>query len=369
MKPEILAAETDAQREAIYRLRYDIYVEEMNRYWSIADHENRRLTEPEDDARSRHYLAVDGDDVVGTMRLTWGGDASFTKRHIEQYDLWPFVADVPEDQMIIGERFMVRKSHRGTDLIFRLFCTYLQFVNENRIQLIFGDSEPHLLNLYQGLGFRTYTKKNINSPETGYLIPLLMVPEDMVYMRAISSPLTEVLQDFGADARVPDCVSRQLAKGSAVKNTSVVPKEHYWRDIESALNLAECRAGLFDGLSEQQMHQCLSKSNVIECRKGDRIIKKGNVAQNMFVVLSGILEVRDGDEIVTLAGAGDIVGEMAFLLESSRSMDVYAATDDVRILSLSESVIKKMIQHDSEAAAALLLNVSKMLCYKLLGQT
>ncbi len=29
-----MKAETEAQREAIYRLRYDIYVEEMNRYRS-----------------------------------------------------------------------------------------------------------------------------------------------------------------------------------------------------------------------------------------------------------------------------------------------------------------------------------------------
>ncbi len=58
---------------------------------------------------------------------------------------------------------------------------------------------------------------------------------------------------------------------------------------------------------------------------------------------------------------------MAFLLENPRSLDVYAATEDVSVLSLSEAVIKEIIQEDSKAAARLLLNVSKMLCYKLLG--
>ena len=366
--PVIEAASSDAEREAIYRFRYRVYVEEMNRYRSIADHDGKRLVEP-DDAQSHLYYAADGEAVVGTMRLTWGGDAPFTDRHIEQYDLAPFLEAVPQDQMVIGERFMVERAYRGTDLIFRLFCSYLQFVNERRIQLIFGDSEPHLLNLYQGLGFRTYSGKNVNSPETGYLIPLVMVPEDLDYMRTIKSPLCDVLQDFGEAAQMPACVPNLIEGGGAVTSQRLTARDAYWRDIKQALDINARKVQLFDGLSEDQALRCIGKSNLIECRRGDRLIKRGNVAQNMFVVVSGTLEVRDDEgDVVSWAGAGDIVGEMAFFLKSPRSMDVYAATDDVRVLSLSESVIKTMIEEDSTLAATLLLNVSKMLCYKLLNQ-
>ena len=263
---------------------------------------------------------------------------------------------------------MVDRAYRGTDLIFRLFCTYLAFCNERRIQLIFGDSEPHLLNLYQGLGFRTYSKKNVNSPETGYLIPLVMVPEDLDYMRAIKSPLVDELTDFGDDCRTPSCVEALLRSGGAVTSQRLTKKERYLRDVRQALALAASKVQLFDGLSEAQIQRCLSKSNLIECRKGDRLIKCGNVAQNMFVIVSGAVEIKDGEDLVALSGAGEIVGEMAFFLKSARTMDVYAATDDVKVLSLSESVVKEMIEHDSEAAAAMLLNVSKMLCFKLLNQ-
>lgn len=364
MKPTIMPATSEADREAIYRLRYDIYVEEMNRYGSIADHHGRRLIEP-DDARSRLYVARDGDRVVGTMRLTWGGDGPFTDRLVDQYDLAPFLAEVPAEQVIIGERFMVAKDYRGTDLIFRLFCTLVEFVNERRIQLMFGDSEPHLLNLYQGMGFRTYTTKNVNSAEAGYLIPLIMVTEDAAYLRDIGSPLAEVFTDFGGDAQVPDCVARLLARGSAVLSAHQSAVDSYRSVIESSLGLAEAPVTLFDGLSEEQVQRCIGKSNVIACRRGDRIIKQGNVAQNMYVVLSGTLEIRDGERLVSVSGAGDIIGEVAFLLESPRSMDVYAVTDDTRVLSLSERTVKQIIDDDSEAAARLLLNVAKMLCYKL----
>ncbi len=89
-------------------------------------------------------------------------------------------------------------------------------------------------------------------------------------------------------------------------------------------------------------------------------------ARNMFVVLSGTLEVRDGDTIVSVLRAGDTFGEMAFLLERPRSFHVDASTDDARILSLSEGALRTMIAEDATIAAKLLLNLSKMLCVKLI---
>ena len=365
----IQPVETDAQRDAIYRLRYDVYVEEMGRYRGIADHEKGHLVEPEDDY-SRLFYAADADGgIVGTMRVTWGGDAPFNQRMIDQYDLQPFLDDVPADQIIVGERFMVTPAYRGTDLIFRLFQTYMHLVNEKRIQLIFGDCEPHLLNLYLGLGFRTYTRHNVNSGETGYLIPLVMVAEDMDYFHKVGSPLVNVLKDFAGGRRTPECLEQLLTKGSAVTSERLSERERYSQDVLSALNaLTANRTLLFDGMSDEQIDLCLSKSNVIECREGDILIKRGNTAQNMYVALSGTLEARDGNQVVGVITTGDVFGEMAFLLDSPRTMDVYAATDDVKVLSLSESIVREIMETNSDCAAALLLNVSKMLCLKLLDR-
>ena len=49
-----------------------------------------------------------------------------------------------------------------------------------------------------------------------------------------------------------------------------------------------------------------------------------------------------------------------------RTADDYAATDGVRILSLSEGTIRKMIDSDPSVAARLLLNISKILCLRVL---
>ena len=79
---ELGVATTVAEREAVFRFWYSVYVAEMGRYRDQADHENRLLRGPEDD-RSRIFYAIDDDEVVAACRFSWGGDG-FSDRQIEQ---------------------------------------------------------------------------------------------------------------------------------------------------------------------------------------------------------------------------------------------------------------------------------------------
>lgn len=358
---------SEAERDAVFRFRYRVYVEEMDRYRSIADHERKSLSEPDDDT-SHIYHALSGGEVVGTMRLTWGGDGGINERHVEQYDLARFLAKVPIEQVVIGERFMIEPALRGSNLLFRLFTAYLAFVNDRRIQLMFGDCEPHLLNVYQGLGFRPYTKLNVNSPETGYLVPLVLVPEDLNYLRTIKSPIARVVTDYGDKAQVPPELDELLADGTAVLSQRLISMPTYWSSIEESLTRFEDgRTSIFDGLSSDEIQLCLTKSNIVDCNPGDRVIKKGNVAQNMFVVLSGTLEVRSGGEVKAILSAGDMFGDIAFFLGLPRTLDVFAATDDVRVISLSENTLRSLLENQPTVAAKLLQNITKMLCFRLVS--
>jgi hypothetical protein len=243
------------------------------------------------------------------------------------------------------------------------------WINENRIQLIFGDCEPHLLNLYLSLGQRTYSRTNINSAEAGYLIPIVTVVEDIAYFRQLNSPLAEHIRDFGDDARVPACIQRVFAEGSAVMSRVQTAPAAYWSEVHGALReLQANRISALNGFTDAEAARCLEKSTIIECQQGDRVLKKGGVARNLFVVLDGTLEVRDGDAVQAVLSTGDVFGEMAFLLERPRAADVFAATGDVRILSLSEAQLRGMIKSDPAIAARLLLNISKMLCLRILKE-
>jgi hypothetical protein len=348
-------AATPDEKEAVYRFRYSVYVEEMGRYQDTADHANRRLVEPEDD-HSLIFFATDGDDVVATARLTWGGDG-FSERQVRQYSLQPFLDELPPEVMAVGERAMVQPEHRGSGLLDDLLDRTRTLVDGHDIRIVFGACEPHLLSLYLGMGQRTYADKNINSGEAGYLIPLISIPKG-----------PESLEALGAgDGSVPACLQRILSSdGGAVISPMLMEPTEYWAQVNHALHALEHQGiGAFDGFTEDEVERCLSRSNIIECDTDDHVLKKGGVARNIFVVLDGTLEVRDGERVVGVLTRGEVFGEIAFLLERPRGLDVYAGTD-ARVLSLSEGTLRKMIAEDAVVAAKLLFNVSKMLCLRLI---
>jgi len=340
-------ARSEEEKEAVYRFRYEIYVSEMGRYAGVADHENRRFREPEDDTARIFYAASDGE-VVATSRMSWGGDAPFTERLTDHYRLEPFLAEIPKEAMAVGERGMVKAELRGSSIFTELGMKSSQFIRENRVQLIFGACEPHLLSRYVGQGSRTFASRNINSPDSGYLIPIVNVVEDIDYLRRIGSPMAETSHDWGEDTRIPECLERLLANEGNVLSQRLVDSGLYLGEVHDALDdLSENQVSALEGLTHEEVLGVLHKSNIIHCEAGDHVIKKGGTARNMFVILEGHLEVRDGDALLGVFGPGDIVGAMAFLLARPRVVDMYAATD-CRILSLSEGTCSRRGPPDAE---------------------
>jgi CRP-like cAMP-binding protein len=357
MAYEVGLAETDDQKEAVYRFRYTVYVEEMGRYHGIADHAGRRLVEPDDERSWIFYARADDGEVVGTARLSWAGNG-LTDRQIDEYSLGPFLAELPAEHVAVGERLMVKHELRGTGLVDEVVHCVTETGRAHDVRIQFGACEPHLLSLYLGGGRRTYSAKNINTPEAGYLIPLVSFPQGPEALRGVGA-------NVGPD-EMPACVDQILSGGGAVMSPLMTGADDYLLHLRAAMHEIEAQnISVFHAFTDEEVERCLARSNVIECAGGDRVLKKGNTARNIFVVLDGVLEARDGDEVVGVIRSGEVFGEMAFLLEQPRTLDVYAASDSVRVLSLSESTIRTMVAEDPAVAAKLLFNISKMLCVRI----
>jgi len=358
---EIAEARTDEEKEEVYRFRYSVYVEEMGRYQGSADHEGRRLVEPEDET-SWIFSAKEGDDVVGTARLSWG-EHGFSERQVDEYSLAPFLDQVPHRHLAIGERVMVTPRLRGTGLVDDLLACRHDTAVAHDVRIQFSACEPHLLSLYLGQGRRTYAARNINSPEAGYLIPLVVFPQ--------GTDVLVGLDERTASHEVPECVAQILAGGGgAVLSPLMGGEGDYTEHLRSTFHEIEgLEISAFHSFTDDEVERCLARSNVIECAAGDHVLKKGGVARNLFVLLAGTLEVRDEERVVAVLTTGDVFGEMAFLLERPRTLDAFAASETVRILSLSEHTLRKMIDDDPVVAAKLVINISKMLCVRLITTT
>jgi CRP-like cAMP-binding protein len=316
-----------------------------------------RFVEPEDEHSWISY-ARDGDQVVAATRMTWGDDG-FSARQVDQYQLDPFLAELPPAIMGVGERNTVLPSYRGTGVLDQLFAFSGAQTIERGLKVAFGCCEPHLLPLFLRMGQRTYAPHNINSPAAGYLIPLVSFVPDVEALRGVG-PAT-------APGELPACIQAVLARDRSVRSEVLTGPAEHWSEIRRTLDALDAQQlSVFEGFTDDEAERCIARSTIIECAPCDRVLMRGGTARNIFVVLDGTLEVRDGDRIVSVLSAGDVFGELAFLLEQPRSFDVDAATEGTRVLSLSEGAVRKMIAEDATLAAKLLLNLSKLLCVKLI---
>lgn len=346
---DVSVATTEAEREAVYRFRYEVYVEELGRYRAVADHERRRLTDPEDDRSWIVYVAA-GDEVLASTRLTWGG-LGFSSRQIDQYQLAPFLAELPAERLLVGERTMVSARWRGSDLFDRLGDVCSALTEDHDVRVVFGACEPHLISFYARFQ-RTYGTRNINSPEAGFLVPLVSFPQG-----------AEALREPGPDGELPRCIQAVEAGTGTVLSPLYEGDDAYERAVLEAVTRFD--GSVFDGLSDAEVVSCVRRSNVVTCNAGDRLMKTGGSAHNAFVVLDGSLAVSRDGVAVGSVGPGEIVGEMAFLLQQPRGFDVDVLEDGTRVLSLSERTVTGLVDTDPSAAVKLTANISRQLCRRL----
>lgn len=360
--------ETEDELHASFRLRYKVYVEGMGRLADKGDHVNKELRD-ELDKKARAIISIKNDEIAGTMRLFWGGDGGLAEKLKTAYQLNLFDDILPEDKICIIERLMVDESHRGSAIALEMYQVAWTFVVKNGIELVLLDSEPHLLNSYLRLGFRAFGR-TYSYPGIGLVIPMMFLPGDHEHLKSVRSP-------FALLVKQEDLVKYQHTeslRAIAVASTSVITRS-FVENIDYLnqvlpLNQATSnqRPKIFDYFDDQEIERLLDKSHIISCSQGDHIINANNAAKTMFVLLSGFVQVqRPSGEIQAVIFPGEVIGEIAFFLHVPRTANIIAATDNVKILSLDEALINRLLKYDAPMASKILTNLCRALCFRVLN--
>lgn len=98
------------------------------------------------------------------------------------------------------------------------------------------------------------------------------------------------------------------------------------------------RVPFFGDFSKKDLSEVANlKSNFMTFKKGNLIIKQGDIDLSFFVLIKGRASVRKkerpGTEIVVLE-PGQLFGEMSYILQSNRTTNIVARTDRVTVLKL-----------------------------------
>lgn len=365
---KIKFATTDAEKQAVFRIRYDIYVEEMGVYTSQADHENRIFTDSHDDTDLLMYAEEDSQ-VVAAMSLVDGSVAPMAEGLKAIYDLERFAGIIPEEKMSAFIRLVVKKELRSTSLPFRMMAAGGEKGIDNGAELFFCTCQPHLIKMYQRLGFRSYSKEVYNDPQFGIMIPLVLVLSDAEHLQQIRSPMRKIFAKGHYDPTALQPVLQAMGT-STIHDTESNQGSEKWSSLYNVLDESQSdQLLLFEGLENDEIQNVIAMGHVIECSSGDLVIKKGQVAKTVYVPLSGDLHVRNGEQLVAIVQKGEMLGEQAFLLGERRTVDVYAGSDGCQVLSLDERNLRTMIETPGRIAAILLLNMSRALARRLAQTT
>jgi CRP-like cAMP-binding protein len=166
--------------------------------------------------------------------------------------------------------------------------------------------------------------------------------------------------------------SRQFPEANQATALVEMNEDDFWVYLTQQLHEPpHCSIPLLHGLTHQEAKRVVAVGSVLSCKAGEALIRRGELGNEMFILLSGAVEVRAGDETgrtVARFDRGDIFGEVAFLSEVERSATVVAMSD-IQVLVVTQSMLRKLIKTMPEIACKVQFNLSLILCARLAKST
>lgn len=127
---------------------------------------------------------------------------------------------------------------------------------------------------------------------------------------------------------------------------------------------------LFSALDADGLSRLVDGGRVEYWNEGSLILEQGTVGPRMMVVLEGECEVLQRDpsgvqrNLATL-GEGEVLGEIALLLDLPRTATVRAKTD-MRVFTMDRATFQGMVDDGDPAALRMGLELSRVLADRLL---
>jgi hypothetical protein len=351
-------AQTVEEKRAVQRFRYEVYVEELGKRISSADHERRLIAEPEDDDPCAvHLYAGKLEDISGALRILCYPPGAAPQGQVERFSMGRFSA-LEDTAVSVSGRFVVKPSLRGKLVMLTLARMGYEQVLSRGVRLDFIYCAPGLVRSWRRLGYRPFGGDLVAS-EDGLRVPLVMAMHDQAFFASVGSPLARDARRARKRGVFDGFDPSPWAEIFATDVTGLtLGDSQVWKAVSSALaGDAPCDCRLFDGLDDAQVRKVVSKGFVIDVPDGRVVTRETLQERELFVILEGACEaVRLGERIAELR-QGDLFGEVALFQESGRRTASVRSLGPARLLVLRRKALPELTQEDPELAVKLLWNL------------
>jgi predicted GNAT family N-acyltransferase len=345
---QVRLATQPQEREAIYALREAVYVAELGNPQDsrdfLAGHDHA-------DETAFHFFAEEGGRVVGTVRANLSADAAFRGDYAAHYGLSRFRPLAGDDRMAMISRFAVEPSYRGSMVALELILACARLLRDRGVEIIFGDCALNLLTLYRSLGFRPYCEP-YHQDNAGTLVPFAFVTGDVGYLRRLHSPLARLAPDDAPDTTE---TARKLVAALAPVGAplaAVANSEAFWGAVSEALGSPPGMQGVLAGLSEADVRRLLSRSHVVSLTRPQKLVKRGHVAWERWVLLEGHVQV-----VGRPVAVGDLIGDGVDLESDRHGIEATVGEGGARLLSVDVAKLSSLLQGRGPLRARLLANL------------
>jgi CRP-like cAMP-binding protein/predicted GNAT family N-acyltransferase len=359
-------ASTQAEKEEIFRLRYTVYIEEMDgaSRHQEANSLNREFRDDWDD-KAYHLYVRQGDTMVGCVRVNMRIDGPLECE--EGFALEQFAPAFP-DHVAIVSRLALHPQVRGNAVVKRLMKHIYENVRDMGVRFAFLDCHPKLIPLYSRIGFRIY-RPGFKHPKYTFVIPMVLVMDDVEHMQRVSSPFTPIARRLPHSNESRDLL---LSRFPAVSHT-FVSVDTNGTDFSGLLRstllgpaAAVKGCALLADLTEKETNLVLSFGQIVSCHAGDPIVSSGESGREVYLILDGSFQVLGEGQgntdmaLINVLIQGETFGEVAYLTERRRCSTV-VALENSNLLILNGRALDKITAVEPALAARVFRNLTRII--------
>ncbi|MBD3887547.1 cyclic nucleotide-binding domain-containing protein [Phormidium tenue FACHB-886] len=364
---KVQVATTPEEKQEIYQFRYKVYIEEMKKSLRYANHIEKTLKDKLDETAILLYIKFE-DEIVATVRKNLLSSSSLSENISQAFAVHRFTAAFPTETISFSSRLMVAPQWRNSAVLGMIVMEFYRDARARNLQFDFSHAAPWLVPFYENLGYRRYVD-NFFDEDAGLQIPMVLLMEDVEHLRAVHSPFYRVARKASNASTAKNWFNQEFPEHKRLINTCRSTVDEVWEFWVAKLHQqSNPNIELFQGLTDQGIQQLLKSSFFHGAKAGETLLRNGDIANAVFLVLSGVVEVSNANSgSKTLLGSYQTFGE-ATLFTQLPSPEQAIATTDVEVLVLPVQTVMKAMKTSPESMCQFFFNASRWICKKYVPQ-
>ncbi len=345
------------EKHEIYRLRYEVYVQEMGKPLESAGNNEGLLYDVLDNSSILLY-AQTGNNIVATIRVTIAAAENYPADLAEVFcmnKIQLLHTNWGNQHFGLGTKLAVKPEYRNSPTLYLIISEAYRLLREYKVQLCFTGCNPYLVPLYERMGFRKFAK-NFTDPGYGLLVSLVMVVEDINHFRAIKSPLYRHARRYCNDLTIPQQFLQAFPETAKHINTQLASRESLWAYVQEKLLVSPYVIPPFINLDSESIMTILASGALFHCASGDCILYPNSLSNDIYILISGTLQATSpaGTRILL---PGDHFGS-PILSAQVRQTETVTALTESEVFVLPGQALARYQHLHPQAAEILVSNLT-----------